>query len=93
MTEFFALSGKRSIYGTTWRMPLVQSNIPAWRGISAAAPIICLGYPIFHSLHQRDVFLNSLLSKLESAYNIYSHRSLSFRGRVTISNYLLLSKL
>lgn len=92
-TEAFALSGKRSIYDNTWRAPLVQSNIPAWHDSTAAAPIIYLGYPIFHSPCQRDVFLNSLLSKLESACNIHSHRSLSFRGRVPISNCLLLSKL
>lgn len=92
-TEAFALSGKQSIYDNTWRAPLVQSNISAWHDITTASPIIYLGYPLFHAPHQRDVFLTSLLSKLEHACNIHSHRSLSFRGRVTITNSLLLSKL
>ncbi|KAG2230146.1 hypothetical protein INT48_001488 [Thamnidium elegans] len=74
-TEAFALYAKRSIYDTTWRTPLVPSNIPVWHDITAAASIIYLGYSIFHSPLQREVFLNSLLSKLEFALRSPSSNS------------------
>ncbi|KAG0862823.1 hypothetical protein G6F16_012252 [Rhizopus arrhizus] len=92
-TEAFALSGKHSIFHSTWRTPLTQSNIHAWHDCNAPEPIVYLGYPIFHNSRQRNVFQDRLLKKIENACNIHNHRSLSFRGRVTIANCLVLSKL
>ncbi|KAG2192693.1 hypothetical protein INT47_013195 [Mucor saturninus] len=92
-TESFALSGRNSIYHSVWRTPLVQSRIEKWHDSTALAPILYLGYPIFHSPNQRNVYQDLLLSKIKSACDIHSHRSLSFRGRVTIANNLILSKL
>lgn len=92
-TEAFALSRKHSTFQSTWRTPLIQSNIHAWHDCNPPEPILYLGYPIFHNSRQRNVFQDLLLKKIENACNIHNHHSLSFRGCVIIVNSLVLSKL
>jgi hypothetical protein len=92
-TEAFALSGSRSCYHRIWRTPLLQQQIHSWHDNSSTQPIIYLGFPLHSSVAQRDAYLTSLLSRLETSLQLHSHRSLSFRGRVTILNSLILSKL
>ncbi|KAG0890567.1 hypothetical protein G6F36_013252 [Rhizopus arrhizus] len=92
-TKAFALSGSRSCYHRIWRTPLLQQQIHSWHDGSSSQPIIYLGFPLHSSIAQRDAYLTSLLSRLETSLQLHSHRSLSFRGRVTILNSLILSKL
>jgi hypothetical protein len=91
-TEAFALSGSRSCYHRIWRTPLLQQQIHSWHDGSSSQPIIYLEFPLHSSIAQRDAYLTSLLSRLETSLQLHSHRSLSFRGRVTILNSLILSK-
>jgi hypothetical protein len=55
--------------------------------------VIYLGYPLYTSTAQRDSYLAALLRKINTACVLHSHRSLSVRGRATIINSLILSKL
>jgi hypothetical protein len=48
-----------------------------------------VGFPLHFSI----AYLISLLSRLEISFQLHSHRLLSFRGRVTILNSLILSRL
>lgn len=92
-TEAFSISGSHAIYATTWHAPLLQHNIHQWHDRNSVDPIIYLGYPLATTVKQRDRFLSALTSKIETACKIHSQRSLSIRGRVTILNVLILSKL
>ena len=76
-----------------WAFPLTEGHITQWHDSSSAGPIIYLGYPLFISSHQRDFFLSSLLEKISAACDIHKGRQLSVRGRVTVTNSLILSKL
>lgn len=68
-------------------------GIPSWYDKSALQPLIYLGYAICSSANQRAYYANSLISTLRSYCQIHSTRSLTFRGRVTVINSLLYSKL
>ncbi|KAG0770823.1 hypothetical protein G6F22_017055 [Rhizopus arrhizus] len=92
-TEAFALSGSRSSYSRVWRIPLLQYQIHSWHDSSSNQPVIYLGFPLHSSVTQRDTYLDALLSKIDTSCQLHSHRSLSIRGRVTIMNSLILSKL
>ena len=59
----------------------------------SAKPLVYLGYPLTTSVQQRDAFCAELLSKIQTACSLHSHRSLSFRGRALIANSLILSRL
>ncbi|OBZ76004.1 hypothetical protein A0J61_11871 [Choanephora cucurbitarum] len=51
------------------------------------------GLPIDYLCHQRDTFCADLLSKIQTACSLHSHRFLSFRGRALIADSLILSRL
>ncbi|KAG1049071.1 hypothetical protein G6F43_008584 [Rhizopus delemar] len=92
-TEAVSLSGSRLCYQRIWRTPLLQQQIHSWHDSSSREPVIYLGFPLHSSIAQRDTYLTSLLSKITTGMQLHSHRSLSVRGRVTILNSLILSKL
>ncbi|CAO0798869.1 unnamed protein product [Mucor circinelloides] len=52
-----------------------------------------LGYPIWFSNHQRDVYVSELLGKVNSAVELFSTRQVSIYGKANIANTMILSKL
>jgi hypothetical protein len=93
-TEVVSLSGASSIYETgNWRTALTSLNISSWHDCRSSSPVIYLGFPLCSSTRQRDSFLQLLLDKIASACQIHKQRSLSVRGRSTVVNSLILSKL
>ncbi|KAG0972936.1 hypothetical protein G6F28_013793 [Rhizopus arrhizus] len=91
-TEAFSLSGSTL---PLWRTYLQQLSPPitSWHDKSALSPLIYLGYPVYCSVTQRNQFVDQLLTKVKLSCQIHSQRSLSIRGRVTVLNTLIYSKL
>ncbi|KAG1533569.1 hypothetical protein G6F51_012544 [Rhizopus arrhizus] len=92
-TQVLSLSGSPLIYPSVWRDPLLNHNISHWHDCRSLEPLIYLGFPLCSSSAQRNFFLDNLLHKIRISCNLHSQRSLSIRGRVTILNTLVLSKL
>lgn len=93
-TEAISLSGSPMIYGPIWRCSaLLQHNITVWHDARSPAPIRYLGFPLYSSITQRNVFLEQLLEKVRQGCLIHQQRGLSVRGRSTVLNSLILSKL
>ncbi|KAG1298643.1 hypothetical protein G6F66_001534 [Rhizopus arrhizus] len=91
-TEAFSLSGSTL---PLWRTYLQQLSPPitSWHDKSALSPLIYLGYPVYSSVTQRNQFVDQLLTKVKLSCQIHSQRSLSIRGRMTVLNTLIYSKL
>ncbi|KAK4518783.1 uncharacterized protein ATC70_009006 [Mucor velutinosus] len=85
-----SLSGKPS---TTWQALLSSYGITAWHDRTSTTPLIYLGYPICSSITQRNVAFQKLYDSIRNAIAIHSQRNISIRGRVTILNSLIYSKL
>ncbi|KAG0755660.1 hypothetical protein G6F62_008320 [Rhizopus arrhizus] len=92
-TEAFSLSGSSGIYQLLWRSHLHSHNIYSWHDRCSSSCIVYLGFPLYTSVSQRNQFLDKIIQSIVSACGIHSHRSLSVRGRVTILNSLILSRL
>lgn len=92
-TEAISLSGSTGIYNSRWRSALSSYNITTWHDCQSPKPVIYLGFPLFTSIAQRDSFLDTILDTITKACQIHQQRSLSVRGRATIVNTLILSKL
>ncbi|GAN06252.1 conserved hypothetical protein [Mucor ambiguus] len=56
-------------------------------------PLTYLGFPLVQSRIQRVHFMGALVTKIKTAIQIHSGRSLSVVGKATVLNSLLLSKL
>lgn len=89
-TQAFSLSGNPI---PVWQAFLLSQDIPSWHDRSSVSPLTYLGYPICSSITQRNVAYSQLYNKIKSACLIHSQRSLSIRGRATVLNSLLYSKL
>ncbi|KAG0978525.1 hypothetical protein G6F29_009263 [Rhizopus arrhizus] len=89
-TEAFSLSGRRH---PSWISFLADQGINTWHDSTAAQPFRYLGFPMIRSVAQRRYVEDSMLQSIRSQCHIYSQRNLSVRGRVTIMNTLILSKL
>lgn len=92
-TEAISLSGSPKIYGDHWRLALNSYHITSWHDCLSSNPVIYLGFPLFTSTNQRNIFLDSFLEKIQISCDIHSQRALSIRGRATVLNSLILSKL
>ncbi|CEP08875.1 hypothetical protein [Parasitella parasitica] len=92
-TEAISLSGSPRIYGSIWRSALHRHNITSWHDARSPSPVRYLGFPLYTSIAQRDVFLKQLLETIQQGCLIHQQRGLSVRGRATVLNSLLLSKL
>ncbi|CEP18787.1 hypothetical protein [Parasitella parasitica] len=92
-TEAISLSGSSGIYGTTWRAALLRHNISSWHDARSPCSVRYLGFPLYTSIAQRNVYLNKLLDKVRQGCLIHQQRGLSVRGRSTVLNSLLLSSL
>ncbi|KAK4513718.1 uncharacterized protein ATC70_005723 [Mucor velutinosus] len=85
-----SLSGKPS---ATWQALMTSHGITAWHDRTSATPLIYLGYPICSSITQRNVAFQKLYDIIRNAIAIHSQRNISIRGRATILNSLIYSKL
>ncbi|KAI7851462.1 hypothetical protein BDC45DRAFT_445333 [Circinella umbellata] len=74
-------------------MTLVEYGFPECHDYRHPNAVTYLGSPLFTTNHQLDQFLNTLLSTIQHHCNLHLQRQLSFRGRATIMNSLILSKL
>ncbi|KAG1469191.1 hypothetical protein G6F56_003395 [Rhizopus delemar] len=91
-TQAFSLSGAPSPSWLEFLLQLPQP-ITSWHDRSSPSALIYLGYPVYSSVVQRNQFIDQLLLKVKTAYDIHSSRSLSIRGRVTVLNTLIFSRL
>ncbi|KAG1040050.1 hypothetical protein G6F43_012369 [Rhizopus delemar] len=89
-TEAIFLSGKSS---NQWQQILAQHQILKWHDHTKSQPLRYLGFPVIQSIAQRRYVEDHLLQNIKTQCSIYSQRNLSIRGRVTVTNTLLLSKL
>ncbi|KAG1140783.1 hypothetical protein G6F37_009190 [Rhizopus arrhizus] len=76
-----------------WIAFLAAQGISKWYDHSSPSPLRYLGFPLIQSFHQRRYLEQQLLQTVKSQCTIYSQRRLSIKGRVTIVNALILSKL
>ncbi|OBZ80171.1 hypothetical protein A0J61_11780, partial [Choanephora cucurbitarum] len=89
-TEAISLSGQPL---PQWQQPLQSRNIFSWHDRHSPFPFIHLGFPIIFSLKQCSIAFEKLETTFSSACNIHSQRNLSVRGRATVLNTLIFSKL
>ncbi|KAG1442637.1 hypothetical protein G6F46_013015 [Rhizopus delemar] len=89
-TEAFSLSGRPH---PTWQSFLLTQGITTWHDRNPPSAVRYLGFPIYSSIAQRNAFVNELILKIQNACALHSQRQLSFRGRVTVMNTLIYSKL
>ena len=89
--EAFSISGRDT--WNIWEFPLSQINIKHLHSVEDDEPLIYLGFPLVQSRIQRVNFMCSLVTKIKTATQIHSTRSLSVVGRATVLNSLILSKL
>ncbi|KAG1081462.1 hypothetical protein G6F42_022937 [Rhizopus arrhizus] len=89
-TQALSLSGQTH---DSWISGLQASGISSWHDKTATAPLIYLGYPVCSSPIQRASYVAALLVHLRELCRLHSSRNLTFRGRVTVLNSLLFSKL
>ncbi|KAG1546908.1 hypothetical protein G6F46_010348 [Rhizopus delemar] len=89
-TEAIFLNGRTSPH---WQQVLTQYQISQWHDHSMTQPLRYLGFPVIQSVAQRKCVGNQLLQSVKTQCGIYSQRHLSLRGRVTLANSLILSKL
>ncbi|KAG0936320.1 hypothetical protein G6F30_008868 [Rhizopus arrhizus] len=89
-TEAFSLDGRSY---PEWIAFLAVQGISKWHDHSSPSPLRYLGFPLIQSFHQRRYLEQQLLQTVKSQCIIYSQRRFSIKGRVTIVNALILSKL
>ena len=88
--EAISLSGKNT--GSYWRNALTDMKITKFTTIDNTVPVTYLGFPLLHSIRQREVFMARFLDNLRTTVKIYNTRTLSVIGKATVLNSLLLSK-
>ncbi|KAG0928771.1 hypothetical protein G6F30_012252 [Rhizopus arrhizus] len=89
-TQAFSLSSDPN---PTWQQFLITQNIHSWHDCRSTDSLIYLGYPVYSSTSQRNLFVDQLTNKIALSCQIHSQRNLSIRGRVTVLNCLIFSKL
>ncbi|KAG1453240.1 hypothetical protein G6F46_009277 [Rhizopus delemar] len=89
-TEAFSLDGCKS---QSWSALLQSNHITTYHCKHSPSAFRYLGYYLPYTIMQRDSIQNMLLEKLKAQFQIYSQRQLSLRGRASIANLLVLSKI
>ncbi|KAG0737661.1 hypothetical protein G6F57_012742 [Rhizopus arrhizus] len=89
-TEAFALSGYPN---ETWKAYLLQQKISVYYTDRPSEPFRYLGYRIMFTTAQRSFLQDQLIAKVKDQVHIYSQRQISLRGRATIMNTLILTKI
>ncbi|KAK4514172.1 uncharacterized protein ATC70_001759 [Mucor velutinosus] len=70
-----------------------NQGITSWHDRTATEPLTYLGFAICSSANQRATYALSIISKIRAYCQLHSTRALTYRGRVTVINALLYSKL
>ncbi|KAK4511070.1 uncharacterized protein ATC70_012280 [Mucor velutinosus] len=89
-TQALSLSGKPH---PPWISFLQDQGITSWHDRTATEPLTYLGFAICSSANQRATYALSIISKIRAYCQLHSTRALTYRGRVTVINALLYSKL
>jgi hypothetical protein len=89
-TEAFAINGQKD---HQWQTILNDDSILTYHTRHSVEPFRYLGFYITYTIAQRNFIQEKLLTKIKSAIRLYSTRNLSLRGRVTITNTLILTKI
>lgn len=89
-TKAISLSGQVHL---EWKQYLSTKGIASWHDKKSTEPLIYLGYPICSSKLQQANFANSIISQLRQYCQQHVQRNLTLRGRATILNSLLYSKI
>lgn len=89
-TEAFSLNGGQS---SSWSAILRSQHIAIYHHKYSPSAFRYLGFYLPYTIHQRDQIQRMLLEKLRTHFNIYSQRQLSIRGRASIANLLILSRI
>jgi exonuclease III len=88
-SEAFALNGKRD---ASWADKLGTLRITTYHHQGCTEPFRYLGYYLPYTTRQRAHLEDNLIAIVKSGCKIYSQRQVSIRGRVTIMNTLILTK-
>ena len=89
--QAFSVSGRNTWY--KWNRHLPPMKITHIHSVEDEDPLTYLGFPLIQNRTQRMQFMASLITKLKTAVEIHSTRSLSVVGKATVLNSLILSKL
>lgn len=89
-TEAFALNGRQD---ATWQQTLDNHNISIYYHQDSPQPFRYLGFTMCYTPSQRISIIHQLLANIRKQVGLYSARHLSIKGRVTIMNTLILSKI
>ena len=89
-TEVISLSGESQL---AWQELLQSAGISAWHDYRSLSAVRYLGFPLVSTSSLLNAFLDGLLVKLQIACDIHLQRRLSIRGRSTVINTLILSKI
>lgn len=76
-----------------WKDLLETEQIPKYHNHNSIEPFRYLGYYMVYTTNQRNWILNRMLNTVNTAVKIYSTRQLSLRGRATVMNTLIMSKI
>ncbi|KAI8328722.1 hypothetical protein BC941DRAFT_406379 [Chlamydoabsidia padenii] len=89
-TEAFALDGSNN---ATWRQILNDNNISTYYHRESPTPFRYLGFTMCYTRAHRLLTVHQLIADVKKQVGIYSRRYLSIKGRATIWNSLILSKI
>ena len=89
-TEAFSLSGEKSV---EWLSLLTEQSISTYYHKHSSTSFRYLGYHLVYTIQQRQQLEETLIAQIQKLVNFYSQRNLSVRGRATIMNTLILSKI
>lgn len=90
-TEVFTLAGKP--LNDTWREALIPHQITTSHDSTSPKGFRYLGFTMVYTVAQRKAAEQALLQKVQDTIHLYSTRQLSLRGRTTVLNTLILSKI
>ncbi|KAG1471453.1 hypothetical protein G6F56_002116 [Rhizopus delemar] len=89
-TEAFSLTGHPE---DSWQSFVQRQQISMYHTARSPTPFRYLGYHIVYNSSQLVFIQDKLLTEVKEQVLLYSQRQLSLRGRVTIMNTLILSKI
>ncbi|KAG1112999.1 hypothetical protein G6F40_006210 [Rhizopus arrhizus] len=89
-TQAFSLSGDPH---PQWQAFLAEHNITLWHDRNSPSHLTYLGFAICSGTSQRSHFANLLTQKIQHACFVHSQRQLSVRGKATVLNTLIYSRL
>jgi len=89
-TEAFSLSGNPL---PEWQNFLRSVDISSWHDRTSPSPLRYLGYPLCSSVTQRNIAFSRVADSIRQSCFMHSQRQLSIRGRATVLNTLIYSKL